>query len=239
MAVLPTFADFRERFARRIEVTQSVNLADGPLTNIVRNAIDWDTTGIAVGMAAVITGSASNDHILLRVVSFDDETLVVDQDLTGETAVTVTITFWEVDPDGQPAFPGVYSLVNLVRANSFDGGIAISFADGIQAEISVNAGAADSVAGVDEYDWYLSQRTDTAASQFFTLTQKADIGGDSFSGTVLFEYAPIATQVYGVTGNTITVEAFFRLLTHVHLYCRRKSDGAIQWTALLDAMMPS
>jgi hypothetical protein len=241
MAVLPTHSDFRERFALRIANTQSVNIADGADNQIIRLATDWDTLGIEVGMRAVISGSASNDAILLTVVSFDDETLVVDTDLTSESAVTVTITFWREDPDGQPEYPGATSSTNLVRANSFDGGLTGSTTtfEGVPVTITANSEAADGTPGSDEYDWYLSQRTDEGASQYFALAQKPDEAGDTFSGTVILSHTALATSVFGVAANTITVEAFFRLLTNVHLYCRRQSDGAIQWAPLLETMMPS
>jgi hypothetical protein len=240
MAVLPTYTDFRERFARRITVTQSVNIADGSPNFIIRNTIDWDTLDISVGMRAVITGSSSNDNILLTVVSFGDDTLVVDAELTLEASVTVTITFWAEDPDGQPEFPGATSSQNLVRANSFDGGLAgtTTTYDGVAVTITANAGAADASPGVDEYDWYLSQRTDDPSRQYLSLTQRPDEAGQSYSGTVYLEHTALATSVYGVSSGDITVDAFIRMLANVHLYCRRKSDGAIQWAPLLETMMP-
>ena len=56
-----------------------------------------------------------------------------------------------------------------------DAALAINVDDGVDslrappAILSVNGGAADAVSGVDEYDWYLSQRTDDPEIQALSL----------------------------------------------------------------------
>jgi hypothetical protein len=109
-----------------------------------------------------------------------------------------------------------------VRASGF--GDSISFDLPIASwpvVITCNGGAPDATSGVDDYDWYLSQRTDDPDSQYFFMTSEFGT-----SGTVtlhLNDDVNVGKLCPGVA-NPIDDES---------LYCRRKSDGAIDLCKML------
>lgn len=104
-----------------------------------------------------------------------------------------------------------------------DAALAISVDDGtnallaLPAIMSVNGGAADAVSGVDEYDWYLSQRTDDTAAQCLSLTSAAGT-----SSTVTLARTALGTSRYP-SGSTDDMRKLYR---HVCVYVSRKSDKA-------------
>lgn len=243
MAILANWIDWRARCARRVTVSATLTFADADPDTITRAAGSFVSDGVETGMSVVPVGTASNDARRYRVAGVAASTLTLDADdvVVAEASVAASLDCCHVDPDGVERFPGPFDSTNLVRANGFDGGfsgIVGAGYEGNAVEISVNGGIRDLVKGVDEYDWYLSQRTDVPARQYFTLTQKPDTASQSFSGTVTLLHTALATSVYGVEPSVITVDAFVRLLKFVSLYCRRRSDGAIQWAPLLETMMP-
>jgi hypothetical protein len=142
----------------------------------------------------------------------------------------------------------------LLRTGGFDGTLAIDISsvwvafNGIAFPINqtfpsfpitltCNAGASDTVYGTDEYDWYVSQRTDTAANQYLTVgrddTPSSSI---SRSGSITLDYDPtnVARLLPDHSGASFTSSELPLLLRHVHVYVRRRSDGAFQWTKLYE-----
>jgi hypothetical protein len=103
--------------------------------------------------------------------------------------------------------------------------------------LSANDGASDSVYGTDEYDWYVSQRTDVAANQYLTISRNdAPASSISRSGSIMIDYDPtnVARLLPDHAGATFTDAELTLLLSRVHVYVRRRSDGAFQWTKLYD-----
>ena len=102
--------------------------------------------------------------------------------------------------------------------------------------MTCNALANDAVPGADEFDWYLSQRTDAAAFQLLTISVYNPGGGNTASGTVtLFRTALSITEIGPVTAQTPQrAEDLFR---HTYLYVRRRSDRSIQWVDLQKAQV--
>ena len=139
-----------------------------------------------------------------------------------------------VGADGVEVWP-----VANVRAGSFGGAIAsAAFAShGVVAwpiVLTVNALAQDASPAYDEqYDWYVSQRTDDAASQYLVVSPVA-----KSSGSISIAYDPTNTAklLPGIAtpsdDNSIAL-----LFKHVHVYCRRRSDGAIDWVRLADRLL--
>lgn len=95
------------------------------------------------------------------------------------------------------------------------------------------SGAADAMAGVDEYNWYVSQRTDVVARQHLTVAQVAN-----HSGTLQFNITANASEmIEGLTVSTVLDELQMHLLyRNVWIYCQRISDDAIQQIELLTAI---
>jgi len=239
MAVLQRWIDWRER--AKVVTTTTTTVTYAAAGTITRISGSFVADGFEVGMHLTVSAPSSNSDKLFIITAVTATVLTVFGDVTGTSPGSATLTAFHVDADGVPRYPGPWAPTNLVRANGFTGlpealdGIPY---EGDPYEISVNSGAADAVLGTDEYDWYLSQRTDDVFRQWFTLTQKASNGSQSFSSTVTLEHTALATAETGVTSSSITVDAFIRLLRHLHLYVRRRSDGAIQWVHLYDTMIP-
>lgn len=133
----------------------------------------------------------------------------------------------EVGPDGFLIFPGVGSL----RTGGFTGLVTPTIA-AYPITITCNGGAADSVLGVHEYDWYLSQRTDIAANQYLTMIH-AD---PTKSGTVRIALVDVnvAKLLPGLSGAALlTAASLSTIFRNVHLYVSRRSDRAYQWIRMV------
>ena len=133
-----------------------------------------------------------------------------------------------VAADGHLTFPGTAKL----RTGGFTG-LATPTITAYPISITCNAGSADAVAGVHEYDWWLSMRTATAAVQPLLITH-AD---PTKSGTVSINInaGPIGVLLPGLSGaGLLTDAALAALLRNVHLYVSRRSDRAYQWIRMVD-----
>lgn len=101
--------------------------------------------------------------------------------------------------------------------------------------VTANGNLPDAVPGVDEYDWYVSQPSGTSAL-LAVAENAAELPGDTMSGAIrLTGSAEGLAEMAGLTGSSAT--AFTAALAdiflgNVHVYCRRRSDGAIQWSDL-------
>ena len=89
--------------------------------------------------------------------------------------------------------------------------------------------AADAVFGVDEYDWYFSQRTEDSRLQYFTPTAIPLAGLQSFSGSLRLFTNP-AQILQGIgwdsSPSTLTPSIIVKLFKYLDVYVRRRSDGA-------------
>lgn len=146
-----------------------------------------------------------------------------------------------IDPDGLEEWP-----VAKVRSGGFTGGIS-GIAKPITAfpiTLSVNAQANDAVAGVHEYDWYVSQRTDDPDRQFFTVTN-ADVAPNTKSGTIVLSLTGTAADTIGIitpgfdVTDNVNEEHLIILCKYVTIYVQRRSDDAIQLVNLLQATLSS
>ena len=139
--------------------------------------------------------------------------------------------------DGMPEWPASY--VRLAASGFGDTGTTITGVPtpyaGTFFRVTCNAGAADAVAGVDEYDWYLSQRTDQTALQNLAIWNGA-VGSNTYSGTARILHTAAAESAFGFTATTVTPGVIPLLFRHCYLYVQRRSDSAIQWIDLLRAM---
>jgi hypothetical protein len=182
-------------------------------------------------------GTSDNDAVYtIATVAATVLTLVDDDAVTAEGPVSCQLTASWTDTDGWPEYPGPDTRgTDLVRANGFDDGFSIVTIQDLDFEtlITINASAADSVAGVDDYDWWLSDRTEVPASRFLSLAQAPDTGGNSFSGSVnLSLTATCITELALALPGSITMQQLASMFKFAHLYVRRRSDGAIQWVDL-------
>jgi hypothetical protein len=138
--------------------------------------------------------------------------------------------------DGFPEWP-----YTEIRAGGFDDGLTIDDPTDVnlfttELNITCNAFASDAVAGVDDFDWFVSQRTDVVASQYFTVSAYAANKSGSITLTAVIANTatllPAATELEDYTGDD-SLKLLFR---DVAVYVQRRSDKAYQWIGANDAV---
>lgn len=97
------------------------------------------------------------------------------------------------------------------------------------------AGADDATPFADEFDWYVSQRTDGLGKPFDVLSwNQANQGqANTKSGTIVLVLRDGQYLDSTVTPPLIRSENFSAVYRDVEVYVRRRSDGAIMWGNLL------
>lgn len=143
------------------------------------------------------------------------------------------------NPGGSIGVDGLVEFdASKMRSGGFDGGITANPIDAFPIEATCNAYANDASPGVDEYDWYVSQRTSVAANKPFVLT-RLDSLGQTRSGSIAIDISAWADAENSDPFDISTVRVLFFA---VDLYVIRRSDGAIQrldlQKYLLDALAP-
>jgi hypothetical protein len=100
---------------------------------------------------------------------------------------------------------------------------------------TVNGYATDTVVKVDEYDWYVSQKTDDVDKQLISVNRHDVIDGYQYppidgsrSGTIRLALSPLGAQDY----NQMSYEDQLAVFKHVYVYVHRISDHAIQMVDL-------
>ncbi len=247
MAVQPTWSQFRYLFAiggatsNQLlgRTTNLLTYIAGPPARITQAAGNFVTDHHVGGMYTDITGTALNDsRVLLASASAFQLTLDASETLQAEGPINSTVESIFRDVDATESFPSVeHPTTDLVRSGGFDGGFTgiDKPYTGPPMTISINGGAADAVFGVADYHWYLSQRTDEPTEQYLTCVQKADSGGNSYSGTVLVNRTELANKELQIT-TTPNMNQVRGLFINCHLHVKRVSDGAIQWVDLYREM---
>ncbi len=102
--------------------------------------------------------------------------------------------------------------------------------------ISVKDEREDLTPGVDEYDWYLSQRTDDPSVQMLSFTQKPRTGGFTYSGTGILALTSYGVTQLGLASATADLDEQTRriLFKNVFVYVQQKSDNLIQCVNILN-----
>jgi len=143
------------------------------------------------------------------------------------------VTFRHYFGDGTTALDGYETFdVGKVRAAGFDGGFT-----GISKPIlafPITFTVDGSAVGAEEYDVWLSQRTDDGTRQMFSLVATAGYSG---SWTLSLTSQGAADLGLAATTDSVSTGNLAIGLRNVHFYCRRISDGAIQWVDLLAETM--
>ncbi len=220
--IVPSFTTFRFQFASVLEV-------GGPMTFTAPDqVINANAAAYPAGMRINPAGTASNNAYYTILSNVAGTITTVEQGVVTEpNAPGSTLSGALVDNDGLESWP-----VDLVRGLGFDGGI-VRTVEGSSPSLftlSVNGGVDDSVPLVDEYDWYLSQRTEILSKQYLIISQALNK-----SGSVNLVATTLAQETFLLAPLTdLTAEQTALLLKFAHLYVKRRSDGAIQWIDLLE-----
>jgi hypothetical protein len=113
-----------------------------------------------------------------------------------------------------------------MRADNFDDGIEVVTSPiAFPLELTCNGGDPDTLAGTDEYDWYVSQRTSVVADKPFTISRADDLPTDSFSGTIAIDATVATSTEYPDPFDLSTIRVLFFA---IDIYAIRKRDFAIQ-----------
>jgi hypothetical protein len=131
-------------------------------------------------------------------------------------------------PDGLPEFPSAD-----VDTAGFRDTLVFPALVSSPYLIEVYGATSDLPSGTDQYDWYLSQRTDDPARQYFLVQRNDDGEGVTNSGRIQLVTTTLATTLYPTLTDTATLIALF---TDLDLYVRRRSDGLIQHRELMDVI---
>jgi hypothetical protein len=236
------FPSFKARFATRAVMSMPQTFDFTAPDEIDSNGVAWgsESPPYVAGMTLIMAGSASgNDTFTIASIAGDVVT-TVEQTVANEATVTMSlcegVTF---EKSGWEQWPVEYMRVGDTAA-TFDGGITGYGAtpyDGGAIALSANATAADAAYGVDEYDWYLSQRTDVPASQYLSIVQGADgVGPVSHSGSCVITPTALAEAKFGFSvsgGVPIDPDITRMLFRGCDIYVRRISDQAIQRADML------
>jgi hypothetical protein len=110
----------------------------------------------------------------------------------------------------------------LVRANGIPEFIGVQQVAPLTLLVTINDGAADAVPGVDEFDFWVSQRTSDPAGFPFEVSRTDPLFG---SGSIYLSISAWAEALYPEPFEDRTIPLLWR---DVWVYCRRRSDGAIQ-----------
>jgi len=243
MAIIPTWQSFRWTFSAHVDVSlAAANIAAGPpstVTRIFPALGNFVTNGFEAGQSLDITGTAlNNGRYTIATVAALVLTLSAADACSAEPGCAPTLVGVHRDPDGVEEWPGGLAgelgHTELVRAAGFDTGLLAGFSGtyGDTMVVSANTLAADAVKGTDEYDWYLSQRSDDVAKQYLYTVQMPTTATNSYSGTIYIAYTALAQTELDFTTPPLSTSVVQALYRHVHVYCRRRSDGAIQWLDL-------
>lgn len=235
--IIPTYSQFRTHFAERItESSVSCTFADAGPDTIGRASGSFVTQGYQAGMTVEPYGTTSNDAVYtIASVAATVLTLVSTDAVAAEGPVSCALKAYWTATDGWPEYPGPQTRgTNLVVPNGFGYGNSLSIVTGEGLNgivVTMNDSAADAVQGVDEYDWWLSDRTEDDASRWLSVAQIADDGGQSFSGTVGLEATALALSELRIVGD-ITMAQWVSLFKNAYIYVRVRATGAIHWTDL-------
>lgn len=228
--ILPNYNAFRHWFADKITTSATCTFTDADPDTIARAAGSFITDGYEAGMVVEPNGTADNNaRYTIATVAASTLTLVAGDAVTTEASVACGLTaFWEAT-DGWPEFPGPFTNgTNLVGASSIPALVFEPRAFG-QYGYTIDGGGPDSVPGTDEYDWYLSQPTADAASQWLTIAQRA-----GSSSVVDIDISALGLSELGIgLPNPLTTAQIIAVLRNCHLCVKRRSDSAIQWVDML------
>lgn len=227
--ILPSYSALRHHFAEVARTTAvSLTYNVGPPSTITRGAGSFVTDGFEAAMSVDVANTVSNDaRYTVDTVAALTLTLSSADTLIAEGPVTSTLTGATHENDGAETWPTA-----LVRANSFSSTwsllprpITIC-----PAQLTVNALVTDATAGTS-YRWYLRQRTDVVADQWLSIAHANPLSTGTI--TITITTAGVAALGLATASTKMSTDQQIRLLRNVTVFCRRDSDGAIQFVDLL------
>lgn len=246
MALLSNFTDFRGQFAERAVYTaQGFDRIRFVAPNILRreDGQDWPDLGFLVGQRLQVVGSSSNDGYL-TLSAFNvgtDEIITAESTVVDEGPLSSGVTV-----DGVFIDPGGYERWPVDRVNPAVNGLGLL--TGLPTPwvplvvpivLRVNSSYVDDATPfVDEYDWFISQRTEDPAKQLLEFTEvPVSVSGDTFSGSMRMQITTLGFAETGAAiGVPLTPFQTAQLFKNVDVYVKSLLGAAmlnIQYTNLL------
>ncbi len=244
MTILANYTTFRYIFADRILSAPDAGMTftAGPPSTIERAGGSFIADGAATGMYCEPKNTANNDGKRGYISALTATLMTWDASGATLTAEGATpgqqLRSFYVGIDALEEWPGPFSqTTDKVRSGGFSGGISVTETAGTgELVATVNNFATDAIPGADEYDWYLSQRTDDPTKQYLEISRYGieSTSGDGYSGTVQINKTALANTELGSwsLSSPMTPDQRRGLYAFCDLYVRRRSDGAIQWLSL-------
>lgn len=129
--------------------------------------------------------------------------------------------------DGLPEWPAAnVDQPGFVNSITFEDPISFPWF------IEVDPGP-DAVSGVDQFDWWLSQRSDVVSHQYWQLQRNDDLPVVTNSGRIKLVPTALAISLYP---DGFDIAAQLVLFKNLDLYALRKADGLIQHRLLEDVV---
>lgn len=226
--ILPHYSALRHHFAevaRTTSVSLTYDHVSSPNT-VSRAAGSFVTDGFEAGMSLDVANTTANDA-RYTVGTVAALSMTIAEQFNSSETITSSLTGAFYENDGAEVWP-----TTLVRANSFSSTWTLGTRPLTicPANLTVNNYVTDAAAG-SSYRWYLRQRTDVAAGQWLSIVH-ADATRTG-SVTIAITAAGVAALGLATATTKMSADQQARLLRNVTVFCRRDSDGAIQFVDLL------
>jgi len=236
MAVLRSFQSFRSQFSIYVWEQPTVSFVSGTPATITRGSGSFVTEGYLDGHYLDVTDGLGSTTVnagrrLIDTVAATTLTLAAGETLTNEGPIDATFHSRFIDKDGYERWPDVDTYLHPSAFDDGFTGIPQPF-DGTDFTVAVSGYTDDEKVNEDEYNWYLSQRTDDVSKQLLSIEQTPNAGGISYSGSVI-----IGISDYGLTQVSLPLSMNDQLLLfkYCHLYVQHLPTKNIQWVDLLEA----
>ncbi len=226
--ILTSYAALRHHFAevgRTTSVSLTYDHVSSPNT-VSRAADSFITDGFEAGQSLDVANTTANDA-RYTIASVSALSMSIEEQFNSSETIVSSLTGATYYTDGAETWPTA-----LVRANGFSSTWSLlpRPLTICPAQLTVNGLVTDAVAG-SSYRWYLRQRTDIAADQWLAIVHANPLA----TGTVAITITDAGVAALGLATATtkMSTDQQFRLLRNVTVFCRRDSDGAIQFVDLL------
>ena len=150
-----------------------------------------------------------------------------DEAMINHPVAVVPSAIVDVSLHGQSGYE--YWPLELVNQPNQIAGLSIGRPFSGLIDVTANGGAIDASAGVDEFDWYVRQRTDIPAKQVFQVTQLPAPPGQTKSGSIALSLSAFAVSQYPSLGTQTPAYAeIAAALRTVTLFVREIATGQIR-----------
>ena len=222
--IISNFSTMRSAFSVTNDQAQLLPHPDGlPFVKLkFASIVPPRDQGVAVSIDAPNPANSGTYAVLER-----DQHLAADEVLISHAGAVVPSAIVDVSVRTQSGFE--YWPAHLVNQPQQIAGLEIDKPFAGLINVTANASANDAIPAVDEFDWYLRQRTDEPTKQIFHVTQLPAAPGQSRSGSIVLSLTAYALQEYPTLGTATPAYAeIAAALRSVTLFVREVATGQIR-----------